>query len=137
MQLPSPQTRRRARIEIIPLIDIMFFLLATFIMVSLSMIKNLSVPINLPAAHSAKTDQDKPAAAISVDKDGKIFWNKEASSLDQLPARLRGLVAADPDPKVFIHGDKAADFGTVVSVLDAVRKAGIKRTSIRTSPGKK
>jgi biopolymer transport protein ExbD len=136
MKIPSPVARRRARIEIIPLIDIMFFLLATFIMVSLSMIKNVSVPINLPAAHSAKADSSKAPVAITVDKDGKIYWNKEKTTLEALPEKLQALADSDSDAKVFIHGDKKADFGSVVSVLDLIRQAGIKHTAIRTTTAK-
>jgi biopolymer transport protein ExbD len=137
VRIPSPVARRRARIEIIPLIDIMFFLLATFIMVSLSMIQNQAVPVNLPSAHSAKSDSTKPAVALSVTTDGKIYWDKEETNLEALPEKLKGLLALGGDPKVIINGDKKADFGTVVAVLDAVRKAGIKHTAIRAkSAGK-
>ena len=131
MHIPSIATRRKARIEIIPLIDIMFFLLATFIMISISMLKNLGMPVNLPSAHSAATDHSKPSATISVTQDGKVYWDKRETSLEQLPSQLSAL--ADPEAKVFIHGDKKADFGTVVQVLDEVRKAGIKHTAIRTT----
>jgi biopolymer transport protein ExbD len=133
MRLASPLSRKRARIEIIPLIDIMFFLLATFIMVSLSMIQNLGVPVNLPSARSSQEDPGKASATIVVSKDGGIHWNKEATALEDLPGRLAALLASDTDPKVFIHGDEAADFGMVVKVLDAVRGAGVKRTAIRTT----
>ncbi len=137
MRIPSTQNRRRARIEIIPLIDIMFFLLATFIMVSLSMIQNQSVPVNLPAAHSAKADPTKAATTITVTSEGKVYWNKSETTLASLPGKLKILVSADADTKVLIHGDKKADFGTVVSVLDAVRQAGVKHTAIRTTSGKR
>lgn len=136
MIIPSSQPRRRARIEIIPLIDIMFFLLATFIMVSLSMIQNQSVPVNLPSARSAQTDQAKSSTAITVTQEGKIYFNKVETTLEALPAQLKQLAASEADPKVLIHGDKKADLGTVVSVLDAVRRAGIKHTAIRTMTGK-
>lgn len=135
MRIASPYTRKKARIEIIPLIDIMFFLLATFIMVSLSMIKNESVPVSLPSAQSSKTSNDKSPVGITVTKDGKVFWNKEEVGLDGLPDKLKALVNLDPEAKVFIHGDKKADFGSVVTVLDDVRQAGIKHTAIRTTKG--
>jgi biopolymer transport protein ExbD len=133
MIIPSTQSRRRARIEIIPLIDIMFFLLATFIMVSLSMIQNISIPVTLPSAHSAKSAEGLSPVAITVTKEGKVYWNKSEATLEGLPARLSELASADPDAKVFIHGDKKADFGLIVSVLDAVRHAGIKKTAVRTT----
>jgi biopolymer transport protein ExbD len=71
-----------------------------------------------------------------VTQDGQIFWDKQAVSLDELPDKLKALAAADPDAKVFIHGDKKAEFGVVVQVLDAVRRAGIKHSAIRTGQGK-
>jgi len=135
MRIPSPVSRRRARIEIVPLIDIMFFLLATFIMVSLSMIQNQAMPVNLPAARSSHAESSKPAVSLSVGADGKVYWNKEETSLGEVPAKLQALTASDSDPKVMINGDKKADFGTVVALLDAVRKAGIKHTAIRTKTG--
>ncbi len=137
MRIPSPAARRRARIEIIPLIDIMFFLLATFIMVSLSMIQNQGLPVNLPSASSAKADSSHPSAALSVTSDGRVYWNKEEVTMDSLTGRLQGLAGSDPDAKVIINGDKKADFGTVVAVLDAARKAGIRHTAIRTTPSRK
>ena len=136
MRIPSPQTKRRPRIEIIPLIDIMFFLLATFIMVSLSMIQNSSIPVALPSSHTAQPDKVRTRAEITVAKEGKVFWNKSEIPLGSLPEKLRGLKAADEEAKVFIHGDKDANFGLIVSVLDAVRKAGIKQTAIRTTAEK-
>ncbi len=137
MRIPSPVARRRARIEIIPLIDIMFFLLATFIMVSLSMIQNQGLPVNLPSASSARADSSKPSVALSVTSEGRIYWNKEEVPMDSLAGRLQGLAASDPDAKVIINGDRKSDFGTVVAVLDAARKAGIKHTAIRTTPVRK
>src|SRR5271170_6835497 len=102
MIIPSSPTRRRARIEIIPLIDIMFFLLATFIMVSLSMIQNQSLPVSLPSAHSAKADNAKSSATIKVTQEGKIYWNKSETTLEALPDQLKELSASDPDAKVLI-----------------------------------
>jgi biopolymer transport protein ExbD len=133
MLIPSTQSRRRARIEIIPLIDIMFFLLATFVMVSLSMIQNASVPVALPSAHSSKADKGHSPVAVTVTREGKIFWNRTEISLEGLSEKLRDLSASDNDAKVFIHGDKKSNFGSIVSVLDAVRQAGIKHTAIRTT----
>jgi biopolymer transport protein ExbD len=133
MRIPAAGLRRRARIEIIPLIDIMFFLLATFVMVSLSMLQNLGMPVQLPAAHSAKPEPSRPSAVITVAKDGGLYWDKKAITLEGLPAELKALGASDGEAKVFIHGDKMAPFGKVVRVLDEVRQAGIRHTAIRTA----
>ena len=127
---------RKARIEIIPLIDIIFFLLATFIMVSLSMTKNQGVQVALPTASSAASlgdnqEMDK-AVTLSVTAKGEIFYNKEKTSLAQLPLKLQTLKSTSKDPRVIINSDAGADFRHVVAVLDEVRKIGISKVGIST-----
>src|SRR6185503_821313 len=127
---------KRARIEIIPLIDIIFFLLATFIMVSLSMSKNQGVQVALPTASSAaslgdQSELDK-AVTLSVTAKGDVFYNKEKISLAQLPLKLQTLKSTSKDPKVIINSDAGADFKHVVAVLDEVRKIGIGKVGINT-----
>jgi len=132
MNIPSPRARKRARIEIIPLIDVIFFLLATFMMVSLSMVKNSGIKVNLPAAATSAPQEHNDRTTISVTKDGDLYFNKEQMPLDQLPARLQQLITEQPDPKVFINGDEKAFFGAAVEVLDDLRKAGITKVAIDT-----
>ena len=127
---------RRARIEIIPLIDIIFFLLATFIMVSLSMSKNQGVQVALPAAASATSlgnqqELDK-AVTLSVNSKGEVFYNKEKIALGQLPLKLQTLKSTSKDPRVIINGDANADWKNLVSLLDEVRKIGIVKVGINT-----
>jgi biopolymer transport protein ExbD len=132
MIIPSPRAKRRARIEIIPLIDIIFFLLATFVMVSMSMIKNQGISVNLPVAATSAPQDRKDYASITVNENGDYFFDKEAVTLDQLIARLAILKSADPDPRVFINGDQKAQFGKAVAVLDEARKLGISKVAIET-----
>lgn len=132
MQIPSPRVRRRPRIEIIPLIDIMFFLLATFMMVSLSMIQNKGLPVRLPAASSSVPQDHKEEVSLTVTESGCYAWNKEAIGLPEIIGRLAQLKASNPDPKVFIHGDGEARFASVVALLDEVRKAGVTRIAVET-----
>jgi biopolymer transport protein ExbD len=132
MNIPSPRARKRARIEIIPLIDVIFFLLATFMMVSLSMVKNHGITVNLPAAATSAPQEHQNDTTISVTKDGTLFFNKEPLQLSQLPARLEQLKAEQADPKVFINGDEKSFFGAAVEVLDDLRKAGITKVAIDT-----
>jgi len=134
MEIPSPRARKKARIEIIPLIDIIFFLLATFIMVSLSMVKNKGIPVNLPVAAASAAQDRKEFVSISVTARGGIFWDKEKTSLAELPARLQKLKAAKPDPKIFLNGDTKAELGNAVAVLDEIRLAGISKIAIETKP---
>lgn len=127
---------KRARIEIIPLIDIIFFLLATFVMVSLSMTKNQGVQVSLPSAASAAslgdTQQMEKALTLSVSEKGEVFVNKEKVTLSQLPFRLQAFKSSSRDPKVIVNGDAGADFKVVVAVLDEARKIGITRVGIST-----
>ncbi len=76
--IPSPRSRRKARIEIIPLIDIIFFLFATFVMVSLSMVKNKGIPVNLPAAATGAPQPHEESAVITVDATGALFFNRQS-----------------------------------------------------------
>ena len=128
--------QKRARIEIIPLIDIIFFLLATFIMVSLSMTKNEGVQVALPTAGSSTPLEDKSevekAVTLSVTDKGDVFFNKEKITMAQLPLKLQTFKSASKDPNVIINGDASADFKNVVAVLDEVRKIGIAKVGINT-----
>jgi biopolymer transport protein ExbD len=127
---------KRARIEIIPLIDIIFFLLATFIMVSLSMTKNQGVQVSLPTAGSAASLGDQQemekAVTLSVNDKGDIFYNKEKITIAQLPLKLQTLKTTAKDPRVIINGDAGANFKYVVALLDEVRKIGIGKVGINT-----
>ena len=128
--------KRRARIEIIPLIDIIFFLLATFIMVSLSMTKNQGVQVALPTAGAATSLGDQQemekAVTLSVNEKGEVFYNKEKITIAQLPLKLQTLKVTSKDPKVMINSDGSADFKFVLAVLDEVRRIGIAKVGINT-----
>lgn len=133
MRIPSPVGRRRARIEIIPLIDIMFFLLATFVMVSLSMIKNRGIPVHLPAAASAAPQERKSYATITITEKGTIYLDKESVSLKTMASRLEKMKkSGSADLRVFIQGDERAPFGSIAQVLDEVRLHGITKVAIQT-----
>src|SRR5256885_14583348 len=130
--IPSPRSKKRARIEIIPLIDIIFFLLATFVMVSLSMVKNRGIAVNLPAAATGAAQERSEFATISIKATGELFFNKQLVDDAQLDAALRQLLAQNNDPRGFINGDTKAEFGKAIAVLDAVRKLGITKVAIET-----
>lgn len=125
--------RKKARIEIIPLIDVIFFLLATFVLFTLSLNSIRSVPVDLPAAQP-QSNQDKPpeAVTIQVSGDGAIFWNRELIDFGEVPARITHYKTQTEDPRIMIAGDEKARFGLTVAVLDEVRKAGISKFSVET-----
>jgi biopolymer transport protein ExbD len=132
--IPSPRSNRRARIEIIPLIDIIFFLLATFVMVSLSMVKNRGIPVNLPAASTGGPQEHAESAAITITAKGEVYFDKQLVDAAQLDTALQTLIASNPEAKLFINGDAKAEFGQAIDVLDRARRLGITRIAIETQP---
>jgi biopolymer transport protein ExbD len=130
----APPARKKARIEIIPLIDIIFFLLATFIMVSLSMTKNEGINVALPgAASGAKQDKEDKAVTLSVNEKGEVFYNKEKVTLAQLPFKLQSYKSGTKDPKVVVNGAAGADYKAVVAVIDEARKIGVTKIALSTT----
>jgi biopolymer transport protein ExbD len=136
MRLASPIARKKARIEIIPLIDIIFFLLATFVMVSMSMVKNQGVPVRLPVASTSAPQDREDYTAITVTEHGNYFFNKEELPIEGIVSRLQELKSREADPKVFINGDAKADFEAVITVLDEARRLGITKVAIETTKKK-
>jgi biopolymer transport protein ExbD len=127
------RANRKARIEIIPLIDIIFFLLATFVMVSLSMTKNQGMSVQLPTASTSQSHEDQPKSiTLTVTDKGDVFYNKDKITMAQLPFKLQTLKSIDKDPKVVVNADASTDFKMVVGVLDEARKIGITKIGIST-----
>jgi biopolymer transport protein ExbD len=132
-RIPSPITTRKPRLEIIPFIDVMFFLLATFMMVSLTMVQNQGIDLNLPGAKSSVSREPKDKdVIISVQKDGDVFYNKEKISCEALAERLLKLKEIAPEAKVILQGDSGAEFQKVIEVLDEARHAGLTKLVVRT-----
>jgi biopolymer transport protein ExbD len=127
MKLPSPIPHRHARIEIIPLIDIMFFLLASFMMVSLSQTHMKGIRVNLPSRNTAPPGEVKDYVSIQVREGNAIFVDGEYVNPDDLSGRLYRLHAANPDIKVSISAEMMAIHGDVIRVLDEVRIVGIQK----------
>ena len=126
---PKHSTEPDARIEIIPLIDIMFFLLASFMLVSLSMVNLKSVKVNLPTATTASLDTRSDFASISVDKDGAVYLDKQPLGANELAQRLNAWHRTNENLRVFISGDQDVRYGTVIHVLDLVRSTGIQKVA--------
>lgn len=130
--IPSPRSKRRARIEIIPLIDIIFFLLATFVMVSMSMVKNNGIALNLPAAATGAAQPRDNLTTISIAADGSLFLDKQALTFEQLAIALVSLAARSNDAHVSLSADVKSEFGTAMAVLDKLRESGLTKVSIET-----
>lgn len=124
-----------ARVEVVPLIDIMFFLLASFMMVSLSMTQLNRVPINLPEASTGVADSKAPPFVIAIDPNGVITWDATVITLSEITARLQK-EAAPTETRVLISADADSRHKVVLEVLNAVRAAGIEKVSFESKAAK-
>lgn len=128
--------QKGARIELIPLIDIIFLLLVFFIYSMLSMVVYRGIPVNLPAADTAETQQGE-ILVITIDDQGQVFLDKEPIAYDAFLPHLKKAVGAFPDRAVIISGHRDAPYRVFVDVLDQVRLAGCERVSIEAMPKEK
>jgi len=132
----SPQLTpaKKARIDIIPLIDVIFFLLATFVLFTLSLNKIQSVTVNLPqASANAPKDLEDNSVVIQVSDDDGAYWNKEPISFSEVAPRLANYKANTPNARVLVTGDDRARYGDIIKVLDEVRLSGITTVTIETA----
>jgi len=134
MRIGSPIPHKKARIEIIPLIDIMFFLLAAFVMVSLTMVKMQSIRMDLPTATAASRDFKPEMINIAVDKLGDIYIEKKLTTAVELRGYLSNKMKFSTNIPIYISGDKDATHGSVIRVLDLVRREGIQKVSFAITP---
>jgi Biopolymer transport protein len=124
MKIGSPIPHKKARIEIIPLIDIMFFLLASFMMVSLSQVHMKGIKVNLPTGASGETQSKRDYISVSVDSNGNPYFDKQMVTYDALIATLARVHQENPDAKVFVRGDRDTVHGNIIRVLEILRQQG-------------
>jgi biopolymer transport protein ExbD len=134
MKIRSPIPRRRTRLEIIPLIDIMFFLLASFMMVSLQMQKVRALNASLPTATLARASAKPDIVNLTVDKFGQVEIDQKVISFPDLLTLLNNRLKANPNLPVYITGTRDATHGSVIYVLDFVKRAGVQRVAIAVKP---
>jgi biopolymer transport protein ExbD len=129
VNLGSPFRRKHCRIEIIPLIDIMFFLLASFMMVSLSMDQTQNIKVNLPTATQARHDFQPDMLNIAVDKAGAVWFLKKQVSLLELSLVVSNRFRVDTNLPVYISGDRDTLHGAMADVYEVVRGAGVQKVA--------
>jgi biopolymer transport protein ExbD len=136
MRVASPIPKKRARIEIIPLIDVMFFLLASFMMVSLSQTHMKGIKVNLPSTAAPPPSQVKDYVSIRVSPGNTIFFDGQFVPDDQVLPRLYQLHQQNPNIKVTISAEMLSIHGDVIALLDKVRQVGIQKVGyqIRAAP---
>jgi biopolymer transport protein ExbD len=127
------RSQRRARIEIIPMIDVMMFLLVFFVLISVNVLPALGLKVALPHSAAPTHLQEPRRVTITLAQDGSVFLDGQATTLEQLPEQLRTL-AASSKLTVVIAGDERVILQALVSVLDALKSAGVPAASIITRP---
>jgi biopolymer transport protein ExbD len=128
----GPGGVKKARIEIIPLIDVVFFLLATFVLFTLSLNKSDGVTVLLPVAQTSEPRDPSGSVTISVTDEGTLAWNKDLVTLDEFLQRLQQYKVQQPDGRILINGDERAFFAQAIYVFDEARKAGFTQVFIET-----
>lgn len=125
--------KKKARIEIIPLIDVIFFLLATFVLFTLSLNKSQGLPVSLPKTATSAPRDPSNSVTITVTAEGTLAWDKDLITLDEFLVRLQTYKnQMGPDARILINGDEAAFFSQARYVIDEVRKSGITKVLIET-----
>ncbi len=131
------RARKKARIEIIPMIDTMFFLLVFFMVATLSMTMQRGIPVNLPHAATAQ-DELRQVVTLTMTKDGRLLFDKEPiASVEDAAVRLGRWKASGTDVSVVVNADRSVEHGQVVELMDAVRQAGVTRIAVAVKPKEK
>lgn len=122
--------RRKSRIEMIPLIDIVFLLLVVFVYAMLSMAVHRGLPLALPASAAAEIEKNL-VLSVSVQHDGSVFLDKVPVDLEELTDELEQRVSGQADPGVLLFADKHVSYQDLFRVLDRIRLAGLNRISLQ------
>jgi biopolymer transport protein ExbD len=125
---------KKARIEIVPLIDTVFFLLVFFMMSSLSMAIYRGMPVNLPGATTGQAQRTTRTTSITIDREGRTFIERERVELSAIGPRIHSLAQGNPEMAVVINADGDVTHRHVVDVLDALRTSGVSRMAIAVNP---
>lgn len=121
---------KKARIEMLPLIDIVFLLLVFFIYAMLSMAVHRGLPVELPLSSTAEIDK-KLILSITVKADQTIYVDKEQVALADLNQVLQSKAAGAQEPGVLVFADRALPYQIIYHVLDKIRQAGLSRISLQ------
>jgi biopolymer transport protein ExbD len=124
------QTSKKVRIEMLPLIDIVFLLLVFFIYAMLSMAVHRGLPVLLPSSVSAKIDKEL-ILSVTVKSDGTLYVDKEQVSLNDLASFLRTKSAPEKDVGILLFADRSLSYQNLFQVLDQIKMAGIHRISLQ------
>jgi len=133
MKLRSLRVENQPELMIIPMIDIIFFLLVFFMISTLSMVEQHTIPVNLPQS-SAQKQEIPHNTNITVLENGQVLFDQEEIPVDLLIKRVGMELSKQPDNVFILRADKQVEYGKVVTILDELKQAGAHRVSVATEP---
>lgn len=134
MKMAPPRKKKAARVEIIPLIDVVFFCLATFVLLTMSMTKMEGIRVDLPSAVKSEPHELKKSVTLSVDGEGQLYWGQELITFDAFVQQLTIYKETTPaeDRRIVINADRSARFSNVLTLLDQIRRAEIEQVTFES-----
>lgn len=132
MKLRSLRLEGQPQLMIIPMIDIIFFLLVFFMMTTLYMVEQHGIPVNLPQAANASRQEKPHSVTITVRQDGTAMVDEESLAASSLVQRIGLILAEQPDTVFVLKADKQTEYGNVITVLDELKTAGAQKISVAT-----
>jgi len=121
-----------SEINMTPLVDVMLVLLIIFI-VAMPLL-NDAIKIDLPIADNQPNKITPDTITLSVNENGKVYWNKQAISAESLQQQLQAVAQLQPQPEIHLRGDRRVEYDHVIRVMTAVRHAGIQKLGFVTTP---
>ncbi|HMM22367.1 MAG TPA: biopolymer transporter ExbD [Selenomonadales bacterium] len=131
MKLSRLRSRNPPKIMIIPMIDIIFFLLVFFMMSTLYMVEQNTLSVALPPASSAQASQAS-FATITITAQANIIFTREEIPPELLAARIQAELLRDPETAFILRGDRQVEYGKVIGILDELKKAGVRKITVAT-----
>ena len=122
--------KRKSRIEMIPLIDIVFLLLVVFIYTMLSMAVHRGLPVALPSSAAAEIEKNL-VLSVSIDRDGTVYLDTAPIPLEELTQALMSRADGQDNPGVLLFADKEVDYQDLFRVLDRIKLAGLNQISLQ------
>ena len=135
MKVKLPSTHRKSRVEMLPLIDVVFLLLVVFIYTMLSMAVHRGLNINLPKSESAEIEK-QIILSVNIDEKGLIFIDKQQTDIEDLTGTLSAMTMDKKNPGVLLFADKGIPYQELFKVLDKIRQAGLTRISLQAEAEK-
>jgi len=131
MKMRNLRVEASPRLMIIPMIDIIFFLLVFFMMSTLYMVEQRTLAVNLPQAAMSQVQLEKQVA-ITLTANGRVMVNQEEVPADLIKPRIQAELARHPDAAFVLHADQSAEYGKVVAILDQLKALGVSRAAVAT-----